>query len=163
MKHKAKFHKGISASEELAHVNVNEYAFFVSSMSPNDYDRSTGLQNNYNNWLKGIADEKVCRVISVDAFGIEKFISHSRNIYNYCECVYSPDNGLDIEEINLKINQGIKSEKSELEKQKEKTEQLERELLELKQLLTNKTEVKEEKTEKRKRRTKEEIEKDKLK
>ena len=152
------YDKEHSASELLGHINKEEYAFFVSSVKTDVYDPKTGIQNTFENWEQGLANERVCRVVGVDKFGLDKFLQTASAVYNHFECVYAPKNGLSVIEVNKKFADSLKKTKTEAEIQKEKNEELERELLEMKKQLAELS--KKQPEEKRKRRTKEEIERD---
>ena len=94
---------------KLKHIGEKEYAFFVSD-SVNLFDNKTGVKTNYQSWLNGTANNKICSVISVEKVGLRKFLETWKTVYLHCECVYSPVSDLDVEEINDKLSAKVKEE-----------------------------------------------------
>lgn len=118
------------------HIGINEYGFFVRNAKDRFEGGGVSIENTFESWKNGTANQKLCWTISVEEFAIDSFIKNHNLVYPYCECILVPENSKDtIEDINSKLNLSEKAELTEYEKMQSANEEMQAQIQELRELL----------------------------
>lgn len=126
-------------NKPLNHIGLNEYGFFVRMSNERFEGGNSVVENTFDTWSKGKANEKICWTISVEKLALKSFLDTWKTVYLYCECIAVPENSTDtIEGINEKLNISLKSEMSEMDKIKATMEEMAKQNAELREELEKK-------------------------
>ena len=109
--------KIMEREKPFKHIGINEFGFFVRQSETEFEGGKYPVENTFESWKKGTANNKICWTISVEKNEIKSFINTCKQVYLYIECILVPENSdYSVEQINELLQVSTEKEKSEVEK-----------------------------------------------